>query len=82
MRLAEKKAHQDPDVQAVNTYLFGNWEMNWVGFNYGRDFELYPATEQGAVNNFGYPYAEVDGDPLNFYDPKVFTYHYVSTEQR
>ncbi|CAM8675921.1 transglutaminase-like domain-containing protein [Leclercia sp. M-A074-M] len=82
MRLAEKKAHQDPDVQAVNAYLFGNWEMNWVGFNYGRDFELYPGTEQGAVNNFGYPYAEVDGDPLNFYDPKVFTYHYVSTEQR
>ncbi|MFZ3619573.1 transglutaminase-like domain-containing protein [Leclercia barmai] len=82
MRLAEKKAHQDPDVQAVNTYLFGNWEMNWVGFNYGRDFELYPATEQGAVNNFGYPYAEVDGDPLNFYDPKVFAYNYVSTEQR
>lgn len=82
MRLAEKKAHQDPDVQAVNAYLFGNWEMNWVGFNYGRDFELYPAAEQGAVNNFGYPYAEVDGDPINFYDPKVFTYHYVSTEQR
>lgn len=82
MRLAEKKAHQDPDVQAVNAYLFGNWEMNWVGFNYGRDFELYPATEQGAVNNFGYPYAEVDGDPLNFYDPKVFAYNYVSTEQR
>lgn len=82
MRLAEKKSHQDPDVQAVNTYLFGNWEMNWVGFNYGRDFELYPATEQGAMNNFGYPYAEVDGDPLNFYDPKVFAYQYVSTEQR
>ena len=28
MRLAEKKSHQDADVQAVNTYLFGNWEMN------------------------------------------------------
>ena len=82
MRLAEKKSHQDAYVQAVNSYLFGNWEMNWVGFNYGRDFELYPATEQGAMNNFGYPYAEVDGDPLNFYDPKVFAYHYVSTEQR
>ncbi|POT25098.1 hypothetical protein C3433_20110 [Citrobacter freundii] len=82
MRLAEKKSHQDADVQAVNTYLFGNWEMNWVGFNYGRDFELYPATEQGAMNNFGYPYAEVDGDPINFYDPKAFSYSYVATEQR
>lgn len=74
--------HQDADVQAVNAYLFGNWEMNWVGFNYGRDFELYPATEQGAMNNFGYPYAEVDGDPINFYDPKAFSYTYVATEQR
>ncbi len=82
MRLTEKKSHQDADVQAVNAYLFGNWEMNWVGFNYGRDFELYPATEQGAMNNFGYPYAEVDGDPINFYDPKVFSYRYVATEQR
>jgi hypothetical protein len=43
---------------------------------------LYPATEQGAMNNFGYPYAEVDGDPINFYDPKAFSYSYVATEQR
>ncbi|MDR1726865.1 MAG: transglutaminase domain-containing protein [Acidobacteriota bacterium] len=80
MRLTEKKEHGDPDVQAVNDYLFGNWEMNWVGFNCGRDFDLYPAPEQTPINNFGYPYAEVDGDPLNFYDPKVFSYDYTSQE--
>ena len=81
MRLAENKAHNDPDVQFIDEYLFGNWEMNWIGFNFGRDFDIYPATEQGAMNNFGYPYAEVDGDPLNYYDPKVFAYNYESQEQ-
>ncbi|KFZ37492.1 hypothetical protein HR45_10810 [Shewanella mangrovi] len=81
MRLKEHKEHSAPEVQAVNEYLFGNWEMNWVGFNWARDFTLAPAPEQGALNNFGYPYAEVDGDPINFYDPKAFAYDYRSTEQ-
>lgn len=80
MRLAENKDHNDPDVQFIDEYLFGNWEMNWMGFNFGRDFDIYPANEQGAMNNFGYPYAEVDGDPLNYYDPKAFTYNYESQE--
>ncbi|MGB7799907.1 transglutaminase-like domain-containing protein [Buttiauxella sp.] len=81
MRLTEKKENGDPAVKAVNDYLFGNWEMNWVGFNHARDFALSPAAEQGDVNNLGYPYAEVDGDPLNFYDPVAFSYEFVSTEQ-
>ncbi|WP_058911415.1 transglutaminase-like domain-containing protein [Entomohabitans teleogrylli] len=82
MRLAEDKENGDPAVEAVSDYLFGNQEMNWVGFNHGRDFALSPAAEQGDINNFGYPYAEVDGDPLNFYDPAVFSYDYVAVEQR
>ncbi|MTH48817.1 transglutaminase-like domain-containing protein [Intestinirhabdus alba] len=82
MRLTEKKENDDPAVAAVNDYLFGNWEMNWVGFNHARDFALSPAAEQGDVNNLGYPYAEVDGDPLNFYDPAAFSYDYVSIERR
>ncbi|SQI43167.1 Transglutaminase-like superfamily [Leminorella richardii] len=82
MRLTEKKEHSDAAVQAVNDYLFGNWEMNWVGFNVGRDFDLFPVAEQAPINNFGYPYAEVDGDPVNYYDPKAFSYDYRSVEQR
>ena len=78
MRLAEKKEVNDPDTQAVAKYLFGNWEMNWVGFNHARDFNLYPQPELTPLNNFGYPYAEVGGDPLNFFEPKEFKYDYVS----
>ncbi|MDR1726317.1 MAG: transglutaminase family protein [Acidobacteriota bacterium] len=42
--------------------LFGNWEMNWVGFNWGRDFALWPEARR-AVNYFAAPYAEADGAP-------------------
>lgn len=80
MRLAEKKEVADADVQAVSKYLFGNWEMNWVGFNHGRDFDLYPQPELAPLNNFGYPYAEVGGDPLNSFDAKEFGYELISKE--
>lgn len=78
MRLAEHKSVEDADTQAVAKYLFGNWEMNWVGFNHARDFDLYPQPELAPINNFGYPYAEIGGDPLNHFDPKEFKYEYIS----
>lgn len=80
MRLAENKAVNDPATQAVSDYLFGNWEMNWVGFNYARDFDLYPKPELAPLNNFGYPYAEINGDPLNFFNPKTFSYEFIAKE--
>ncbi|UDW83753.1 transglutaminase family protein [Pasteurella canis] len=80
MRLAEKKSVNDPNTQAVSDYLFGNWEMNWMGYNHARDFELYPLPEVAPLNNFGYPYAEIGGDPLNFFDPKEFSYEFTAKE--
>lgn len=80
MRLTEKKTVNDPDTRAVAKYLFGNWEANWVGFNHARDFELYPQPELTPLNNFGYPYAEVGGDPLNSFDAKEFGYEFIAKE--
>lgn len=82
MRLAEKKSVNDQATQAVGKYLFGDWEGNWVGFNYGRDFTLYPTPALAPINNFGYPYAEIGGDPLNSFDAKTFKYEYISKELR
>ncbi|WP_455647759.1 transglutaminase-like domain-containing protein [Lonepinella koalarum] len=79
-RLTEQKAVDDKDTQAVAKYLFGNWEANWVGFNHARDFNLYPMPELAPINNFGYPYAEIGGDPLNSYDAKEFGYEFISKE--
>lgn len=80
VRLGEKLTNDDAKIKAVRDYCFGNWEMCWIGFNYGRDFILKPAPEQTPLNNFGYPYAEVDGNTQNYYSPKEFSYDYVSTE--
>ena len=80
MRLAEKKSVEDKETQAVANYLFGNWEANWVGFNHARDFALYPTPELTPLNNFGYPYAEVGGEPLNSFNAKEFGYEFISKE--
>ena len=80
MRLAEKKSVEDKETQAVANYLFGNWEANWVGFNHARDFALYPTPELTPLNNFGYSYAEVGGEPLNSFDAKEFGYEFISKE--
>lgn len=80
VRLGEKLSNDDAKIALVREYLFGNWEMCWIGFNYGRDFDLKPLAEQRPINNFGYPYAEVDGNALNYYEPKEFSYNYTSKE--
>lgn len=81
VKLAEKLGNDDPKIIALRDYLFGNWEMCWMGFNYARDFVLTPEPEQTPLNNFGYPYAEVDGNTLDYYDAKGFSYTYTSQEQ-
>jgi hypothetical protein len=53
--------------------------MNWVGFNYARDFKLQ-GQEAGPLGFLMYPYAEtVEGtnDPL---DPDHFAYTISSKE--
>ena len=54
----EEEVPLDSDkVKALRERLFGNWEMNWVGFNYARDFVL-PGQKEGPIGFLMYPYAE------------------------
>ena len=80
VRLGEKLSNDDSKLAHIREYLFGNWEMCWIAFNYGRDFVLTPEPAQSPLNNFGYPYAEVDGNTQNYYSPKEFSYDYTSLE--
>ncbi|MDA3053988.1 MULTISPECIES: transglutaminase-like domain-containing protein [unclassified Campylobacter] len=80
VRLGEKLTNDDQKIAQIREYLFGNWEMCWIGFNYGRDFTLSPRPAQFPINNFGYVYGETDGQTLNYYDPKEFSYDYKSRE--
>lgn len=40
----------------------------------GRGINLYPQQQGKALNYFMYPYAEVDGKPLDYFDHKRFSY--------
>lgn len=82
VRLQEKLTDKDQKFLDVKKYFFGNWEMNWVAFNYARDFVLNPKPAQSPLNMLGYPYGEMDDEVLDYYEPIAFTYAYVSKEQK
>lgn len=80
VRLAENLTNESKKIKEVKAYMFGSWEMNWVAFNYARDFILNPKPEQYPLNMLGYPYAENGEDVLDYYSAKEFSYSYTSQE--
>lgn len=77
--LEAKLALDDPIIAALRNRLFGFWEMNWVGFNHARDFELAPRASV-PLPYLMYPYAEFSGLRLDGRDPADFRYTLVSRQ--
>ncbi len=80
LELVEGLKFNDSKVQKLLEKYMHSWEMNWVGFNHARDFKLFPQPKEYPLNMFGYPYAEVEDNVLNYYDPKTFEYKITSQE--
>ncbi|MFA6144348.1 MAG: transglutaminase-like domain-containing protein [Sulfurimonas sp.] len=76
--LKENLEKTSPRVRELADKFFGFWENNWMAFNHARDFDLYPANAQGTLDSFGYPYAEVEGEYLDPFDPKIYHYTILS----
>ncbi len=74
IRLKEKLPAGHPKLEFAKRYLFGNWDHHWIAYNWARDFALEPQQRHVPLNFFGYPYAEVAGEPLNWLEPERFTY--------
>lgn len=62
------------ETKELQEYYWGNVDEKRVELSQGRDLILAPAQEGAALNDFGYPYAEVDGEPVDFYVPQKFKY--------
>jgi transglutaminase-like putative cysteine protease len=77
--LEEQVALDSDKVKALRERLFGNWEMNWVGFNYARDFTL-PGQSDGPIGFLMYPYAETPDGSKDSLDPTTFAYAISSRE--
>lgn len=70
----ERKVTHLEQVQDVREFYFGSLDENRVAFGTGRDIQLNPPQKAGELNYFMYPYAEVDGRPLDHLDQRAMTY--------
>lgn len=65
---------EDQKTKDYREYFWGAWDQYRVKLAVGRDLTLTPAQKGKPLNTFGYPYAEVGGKALDFYDPATFKY--------
>ena len=74
----------DPKVLAIREYLFGNWEMNWMAYNYDHDIAL-PGSKLGKDSSIPflmYPQAENQEGRFDSLDPDNFKYKITSRRIR
>ncbi len=72
--LVEKLELGDAKTRAYREYFWGGIDPYRFKIASGRDVVLNPPQSGAPLNTFGYPYAEVGGEVLNWYDPKGFSY--------
>lgn len=69
----------DDIVKRARTFLWGNWEGNWLAYNYGHDVRL-PGSSKGPVEFLMYPQAETAQGRLDSLDPDTFKYRITARE--
>lgn len=69
----------DDVVKTMCAFLFGNWEGNWLAYNYAHDIKL-PGSRGAPVPFLMYPQAETADGRLDSLDPDNFKYRIVSRE--
>jgi transglutaminase-like putative cysteine protease len=69
----------DDVVRAMRSFLFGNWEGNWLAYNYAHDVRL-PGSNGAPVGFLMYPQAETADGRVDSLDPENFRYRIFSRE--
>ncbi|QWV99274.1 transglutaminase domain-containing protein [Geomonas nitrogeniifigens] len=72
--LVEKLELKDAKTSEYREYFWGGIDPYRFKIASGRDLVLNPPQAGAPLNTFGYPYAEVGGKVLDWYDPKGFSY--------
>lgn len=79
--LVEKLELKDPKAKEYREYFWGGIDPYRVVLAIGRDIVLNPPQTGAPLNTLGYPYAEVGGKVIDFYQPKTFVYRYSFKEK-
>jgi transglutaminase-like putative cysteine protease len=69
----------DPTTKKARAKLFGQWEMNWLGYSYAHDVKLVNSKED-AVAFLMYPQGETGLGRKDSLDPDAFKYKITSRE--
>ncbi len=81
LMLKKNLALNDPQTVELRNYFWGGWDAFRVKLAMGRDLTLTPTQKGPSLNTFGYPYAEVSGNPLNFHSSDSFKYTFTATKR-
>lgn len=71
----------DPEVKKTRDYFFGAQTETYIDFGTGRDIILNPPQDGEKLNYFMYPYAEIDGRPLDYLSQEELKYTVTFEEQ-
>jgi len=74
LMLNENLDINDSKVVEARNYYFGAQTETYVDFSTGRDVVLNPEQDEGPLNYFMYPYAEVNGVALDFISQEYLKY--------
>jgi transglutaminase-like putative cysteine protease len=80
--LVEKLDLKDPKTKKYRDHFWGGIDPYRVVLAIGRDVTLNPPQAGPPLNSFGYPYAEVGGQSVDFYEPKTFIYKYTFRDKQ
>jgi transglutaminase-like putative cysteine protease len=69
----------DPTTKKARAKLFGQWEMNWLGYNCAHDLKLVNAKDD-SVAFLMYPQAETGEGRKDSLEPDAFRYKITSRE--
>jgi transglutaminase-like putative cysteine protease len=69
----------DQMVKKARARLFGNWEMNWMAYNFAHDLAL-PGSNNAPIGFLMYPQAETSNGRIDSLDPDSFKYEITSRE--
>jgi hypothetical protein len=72
--LRENLDINDSKVVESRDYFFGSQTETYLDLSIGRDIILNPKQNSGSLNYFVYPYAEVNGESIDFISQEYLKY--------
>jgi hypothetical protein len=79
--LKENLDIDDPKVEEARDYFFGAQTETYIDLSTGRDIILNPEQEEvGSLNYLMYPYAEINGEALDFINQEYLRYTVIFEE--